>query len=97
MIPAKAYSYEGEGWQVGGYTTAGSYAVTMRAAENSSFTGTASGLVVIKEAAEGQLNLAKLKPVTTATKTDLVYDGTEKKPVYALYNGSFPIVTVSKK
>ncbi len=87
-IPAKAYSYEGEGWQVGGYTTAGSYAVTMCAAENSSFTGTASGLVVIKEAAEGQLNLAKLKPVTTATKTDLVYDGTEKKPVYALYNGS---------
>lgn len=87
-VSNKEYTFEGEGWKADGYTEAGIYDVVAKAAANGSFTGTKNFKIAIKEASAEALDLAKLKPVTTASKESLVYDKKAKTPVYVLNKGT---------
>lgn len=90
-IAAKEYSLMGEGWKPSGYKDAGAYEITVKASENGSFTGEVPAKVIIKEKADGMVDLAKLKAVPFEQlawgKTNFVYDGNEITPSYVLING----------
>lgn len=85
-IPAKEYELGGD-WDSTGYKDAGTYTISMTAKADSSYAGSTTGYVVIKDGAEIQ-NLSKLTPKNTENRTAYPYTGGEVKPEYKLYNKS---------
>lgn len=86
-ISSREYEITGDDWNAGGYKEVGVYNVTIKG-RDSSFTGSADAVIIIKEEDSGILNLSKLKFISTAQKADLIYDGTEKEPQYIIKNGN---------